>query len=202
MKVRKKNFDFDNMSLKDKFLYFFNFFCKSLFYSVCGVIILALLLFVIYYADLVLNVKSGNDTVPLFGSYVIVSESMVPTININDVVIVKRSDKSDIDVGDIITFSSVDKRIEGLTITHRIVGKQNDDKGNIMFRTRGDNNNFDDPSYVQIGSVYGKVVFKVPKLGYIQNIISTPLGSLFSFIIAFTLIIAALFLKPKLVKQS
>ena len=38
-----------------------------------------------YFLDLFINVKTGNYDYPLFSGYVIVSKSMVPTININDV---------------------------------------------------------------------------------------------------------------------
>ena len=50
----------------------------------------------------------------------------------------------DLDIGDIITFSSRDQSYLGLTVTHRIVGKQLLSNGEFVFRTKGDNNVFED----------------------------------------------------------
>ena len=134
------------------------------------------ILFGIYFVDLLTNVKSGNQKFPIFGSYVILTKSMIPTINVNDAVLVKRSELEEFDIGDIITFSSIDVANSGMTITHRIVGKQKDTEGNLAFRTKGDNNSRDDNAYVPYNNIYGKVILKMPKLGYVQNFISKPLG--------------------------
>lgn len=182
-KVVKINKDPSKFNLFDKIIYFSHFLCKSFLYAVLSLMIVISLLFGIYYVDLLTNVKSGNYNFPIFGSYVILTQSMVPTINVNDAVLVKRSDVNDVKVGDIITFSSIDSAYNGLTITHRIVGKQNDKNGNYIFRTKGDNNPVDDRSYVPFNNIYGKVIFKMPKIGYLQQLISRPLGLISCIII-------------------
>ena len=48
------------------------------------------------------------------------------------------------------------------------------EKGTIKLKTKGDNNEISDPDLVDSGQVYGKVLFKVKRIGkvisYIQNV--------------------------------
>ena len=128
--------------------------------------------------DSVYNKQKGNHVVPLFGGYVIITESMVPTIKVNDAVIVKRSSQEELGIGDIITFRSADERFKDMTITHRIVGEQSISTGDLVYRTKGDNNRIEDASLVTQSSIYGRVILKLPKIGYISRFIKTPLGFL------------------------
>ena len=75
----------------------------------------------------------------------------MPTINVNDGVVVQRVlEENSLKVGDVITFSSRDINYEGLTVTHRIVGKQIVQSGEFVYRTKGDNNNVEDSSLGKI----------------------------------------------------
>ena len=187
-KVNKRK-DPSDFNLFDKVVYFFNFICKSFLYAVLSLMIVVSILFGIYFVDLLTNVKTGNYKFPIFGSYIILTKSMVPTINVNDAVLVKRSELEEFNVGDIITFSSIDVANSGMTITHRIVGKQKDVNGNLAFRTKGDNNSRDDNAYVPYSNIYGKVIFKMPKLGYVQRFISKPLGLIIGIFIPIFLVL-------------
>ena len=172
--IRRK--DPAKFNVFDKVSYFANFLCKSFLYAVLSLMVILCLMFGVYFVDLMTNVKTGNYKFPIFGSYVILTKSMVPTINVNDAVLVKRSDLEEFSIGDIITFSSIDSAHNGMTITHRIVGTQKDSYGNLAFRTKGDNNSRDDNAYVPYSNIFGKVILKMPKLGYIQSFISKPVG--------------------------
>lgn len=143
----------------------------------CLLLGFGLILFV-YLGDLL--IKGEN---PLFSTYVIVSPSMVPTIRINDGIIVKRVDNDKYSVGDIITFSSKDSHYEGLAVTHRIVEKHNLSKKNSVYTTKGDNNTVIDPVSVKTDSIYGKVLFKVPNVGKVQDFFSHPANYLYCLLI-------------------
>lgn len=147
---------------------------KSFLIAVLCVVGFSALIFSCYYVDLLVNVKNGNEKNPLFGAYVIVSPSMVPTIKVNDAIVIKRIDDDKYNVGDIITFNSSDVRYNGLTVTHRIVDKQEASVKSSIYTTKGDNNPVIDPTAVRTDAIYGKVLFKIPKLGYFQNFISKP----------------------------
>ena len=122
------------------------------------------------------NLKSGNYEPPLYSAFVIISPSMHPNIKVNDAVIVKRASVNKLKKGDIITFNSTDDRFDGATITHRIVDIIKDTNNDPMFRTKGDNNNVEDATLVRKNDLVGKVILKIPKIGYIQYFLSTSFG--------------------------
>lgn len=124
-----------------------------------------------------------NDESPLLSTYVIVSPSMVPTIKINDGIIVKRVDNDKYNIGDIITFESRDTNYEGLAVTHRIVEKHNIGNNSSVYTTKGDNNPVIDPASVKTDSIYGKVLFKVPNVGSIKEFFSQPANYLYCLLI-------------------
>lgn len=130
---------------------------------------------IVLICTLVLDGNNLNDSnkKSLFDTYVIVSESMIPTIGVNDAIVVKKTDDNNLEIGDIITFSSKDYAYNGLTVTHRIVGIQNSASGERIYRTKGDNNVFVDTALVDLNSIYGKVVLIIPKFGYIKNFLTS-----------------------------
>lgn len=173
----------------NKFGYLFHFFARAFLIAVF-ILLLSLLIFLtVYFGDLLYNEKIGNNKVPLLGAYVIVSPSMVPTIKINDAIVVKRVEADELSIGDIITFSSNDPSYRGLTVTHRIVGKQMIQSGEFVYRTKGDNNSVEDSALVSLNDIYGKVVLKLPKLGYVQKFITTPFGFIISILIPIGMVI-------------
>lgn len=152
----------------------------------------------IYLGDQYFGSKNGDSKLPIYSAYVIVSPSMVPTINVNDGVVVQRVDKQGkLNIGDIITFSSRDIRYSGLTITHRIVGKQTIQNGSLVYRTKGDNNKSEDSSLVSFGDIYGKVLFKVPSVGVIYKFVTNPFGFIISIIIPIIVILVINIVKVK-----
>ena len=100
-------------------------------------------------------------------------------------------DPSKIKVGDVITFNSTDYRSSGVTVTHRVKKVEKTSDGKYLFTTKGDANNTEDATRQPFSSIYGKVLLRLPKLGYIQYILSTVLGWLLLIIIPTVLIIGA-----------
>ena len=138
------------------------------------------------------NLKKGIQKPALVSAYTIVSPSMVPNINVLDVIITTRvSDPSKIKVGDVITFNSTDYRSSGVTVTHRVKKVEKTSDGKYLFTTKGDANNTEDATRQPFSSIYGKVLLRLPKLGYIQYILSTVLGWLLLIIVPTVLIIGA-----------
>ena len=115
------------------------------------------------------NTSKGVESPSIFGIYFfnIVSGSMSPTLEINDVILVKKTNVEKLKIDDIITFT-----VDGKIISHRIV-KVLDRTNEKAFLTKGDNNEIVDEGYVNKEQIYGKVIFHIPKIGeivkYIQN---------------------------------
>ncbi len=167
----------DNNSVFTKIKIVFHFLSTVLMYSVCLIMIIIFLIFVVNFIDKQQNLKAGNAKRDLLSAYTIVSPSMVPTINVLDVVVIKRVDKpTDLKKGDIVTFTSTDYRYSGITITHRIVNVEKTSSGKYLYTTKGDNNNTQDSARISFDEIYGKLLFRIPKIGYLQYWLSSILG--------------------------
>lgn len=96
--------------------------------------------------------------------------------NVGDILIIKNINSNDLNVGDVILFypqNEVWKETNG-PIPHRIVKKW-EENGKMYFSTKGDHNfnsfeNFEDK--IPQEDVVGKVIFKIPKLGYLKIILN------------------------------
>lgn len=158
----------------EKFKSAFNRIIKFL-WDIFFVVFVAIVLVAIIYG--IYTKRNGNNGyVPIVSAYVIVSPSMVPTINVRDAVIAYRPNAETLKKGDIITFNSTDARYSGLTVTHRILNVTKSEDGQVAFETKGDNNTTPDGSLVLGSNIYGKVFFVVPWLGYLQVFLTTTYG--------------------------
>jgi len=138
----------------------------------------------LYVADIKIRAAKGDYSAPVFNAYVVLSGSMLPYIEVKDIVVTKKVPAEELEVGDIITFIAPDSRYGGISITHRILDKYYDESlGSYTYRTKGDNNNVADSALVPNGNILGKVILKVPKLGYIQDILSSKGGLIFVVLI-------------------
>lgn len=139
--------------------------CNVVFYTIFFVLIFLICLIGIYYFMAKHYAKKGVDYQPPISLYMIISPSMVPNINVYDVVVNKRvNDVNKLKVGDIITFRSNSIISNGLTVTHRIykIEKHNDE---LIFTTKGDNNQNPDLGTITKKDIYGQVMLKIPQLG-------------------------------------
>lgn len=136
----------------------------------------------VYVADIKIRAMKGDYSPPSYNAYVVLTGSMVPEIMPMDVVITKRRDAKDLEVGDIITFLSSDSRLSGVIVTHRIKEIFYDSTtGKYTFQTKGDANNTADFTLAEDYNIIGEVIFKIPKVGYIQEILASK-GGLIIFI--------------------
>lgn len=93
---------------------------------------------------------------------VIASGSMRPTMDVGDLAIVIRVPVNKIEPGDIIQFVSE----EGV-ILHRVISLKQAGS-TLFFVTKGDANNAPDPEPVTSSRIRGKLLFVIPKIGWIK----------------------------------
>lgn len=121
---------------------------------------------ILMYNIILIAISSANkiSIINILGykSYIIKTNSMEPTISINDVVIAKKVEKKEIKTGDVITFLQ-----NGEVITHRIT--QIDENGD--YTTKGDNNNIEDTFKITYENIEGKHILTIPYLGKIVQIL-------------------------------
>lgn len=98
-----------------------------------------------------------------YQAYVIASGSMIPQINIGDVVIIDKDVTKDIEslkVGDVVAYQK-----GNIILCHRITAIINSGKS-ILFETKGDNNDVVDQLLVREDQILGLVKTKVKYIGY------------------------------------
>ena len=144
------------------------------------VILLIIVPILIYNITIIIKyIQNPKETPDFLGfkTYEIVSRSMEDTINKNDIIVVKKVDKNEIDENDIISFDNGNE-----IITHRIVEIENIN-GQTLYTIKGDNNRFEDDEKILFEQIEGKYVFKLSKLGYLMNFLKNRYFLIILFII-------------------
>lgn len=162
---------------------------KILYYILFLVIVLPFLIF-----NLTLIIKSKlypNKIADFMGykPFIVMSGSMETTINIGDLVIVKKVNSSSIHIGDIIAFKN-----GNIVISHRVKEVIND-SGTYKFKTKGDNNNVADDFIVSSDAIEGIFVNKIPGLGSILLFLGKPIGLLMVILVIIIVSTALYFVK-------
>lgn len=131
--------------------------------------VLEIIAIILIYNIILITISSENKLsfINILGykSYIIKTNSMEPTIEINDVIVTKEVKKEEIKVHDVITFIK-----DGEVITHRIT-KIDFDGNTIKYSTKGDNNNVEDSFKITYESIEGKHILTIPNLGIIVKIL-------------------------------
>lgn len=146
-----------------------NYMLSIVMYAIIVILILVGIILVAYFIDF--KIRDSRIEAPLYSAYVIVSGSMEPIIKVKDAVVVRRCEESDIKIGDVVTYRSVDEAYYGILITHRVVNIEIEN-GEKIYITKGDNNDTIDRTPVKFGQIQGKVAMRIPKLGYLKYFLS------------------------------
>jgi len=104
---------------------------------------------------------------------VVSSGSMIPVLNVGDIIVVRGADPSTVTVGTIIIFHSPYDYSE--PIVHRVIVIDHDN-GQIFFQTKGDNNAVPDGWRVPAANLMGVYVTKLPYIGILSLELRGPLG--------------------------
>lgn len=141
-----------------------------------------LIVLLVLYAGYMKFIKKENDINILgYRQYIVATGSMEPQYGVGDLIIIKEVPKEEIQVGDVINYISGN----GIdTITHRVI-EIIDKDGETYYKTKGDNNNSEDPELINFNQVQGVLVFKISNLGTIMTKMLTGTGIIiiFAFII-------------------
>ncbi len=107
------------------------------------------------------SVVNKNETPSFFGikTFVIISGSMEPELNIGDIVIIKKCSQEELKENDIISYKYGQSEI-----THRIIQIEDNENGK-EYITKGDNNNVRDSENIKYENIEGKCIGKIRHLG-------------------------------------
>ena len=121
----------------------------------------------------VLAVLVGLAVVPGVIGYhpvVVLSGSMVPTLNVGDVAVTRAAAPAELKIGDVVTF-----RANSGFITHRIIDIEESPDGRLL-RTQGDANATPDTELIPASAVVAKLSYRIPRIGFIMNFADTEMG--------------------------
>jgi len=137
------------------------------------------------------SISANTSLLGNYKSYVIQSGSMENTIMTGDIILIKSMPQYN--KYDVITFKEGGERI----VTHRIIQVNEAEAGKSDFVTKGDANRSIDNDVVTQEQILGKVMFVVPKVGFLVAFAKSPFG-----LIILILIPSALLIIDRLIKMS
>ncbi|WP_045522487.1 signal peptidase I [Neobacillus niacini] len=144
-------------------------------------------LLIVYIGVTVFQTSKNPGSLPSFFGFTpltVLSNSMQPHLQSGDLIFIKKAEFEDIKVNDVITFKESDTKF----ITHRVIDvkEQAGQAGQAGLVTKGDNNNVEDSMIVTKDHFVGKQVAAIPKLGYVSDFASGPIGFLLLITIPLT----------------
>lgn len=105
------------------------------------------------------------------------SESMMPALEVGDIILVKECEITDLQVKDIVTYNGTKGDMAGKIITHRVVEAVYELDGKEYITTCGDANDLNDPK-VEAEQIIGKMERKLPLFTKVFDFFITPFGLL------------------------
>lgn len=148
---------------------------KKIFLTLINTISVLIIAAAVVILCLVVFTKQGE--VPNIGGYTvfrITTGSMKPSYDTDTLILVKKTDPSEIQVGDVISFYSSDPALDGAVNTHRVT-KIEQDGTEWKYTTKGDANNVPDQYGTDSEALIGKVVASSLMLGKLARLVSNPL---------------------------
>lgn len=120
--------------------------------------------------------------------YIVLSDSMSDTFAVGDLSVSAQTDPETLEPGDIITFTSIDPSNYGAVVTHKI-REITEYEGEPAFVTYGTTTGVDDSYPVPFENVIGEYKFRLPKMGYFFEFLTTPAGYVTVILIPFLVLI-------------
>lgn len=147
--------------------------------TVCvSVVLWLVILLAALFAFTTLATRDNTKVANLAGytPMVVKTDSMSPTFNSGDLIVIKSCDTATLKEGDIITFHTIIQNEYALN-THRI-DKIEEKGGARSYVTKGDNNAMADTHIISDGDIVGMYVTRVPGLGFVMDFLSSSTGFL------------------------
>lgn len=126
-----------------------------------NILVSAALVLAVVLCFMVVTQVLTNGYVSIFGHslFRVVTGSMEPEIPVGAILVSKEVEITDLRIGDIVCFFSLEPGRFGQIITHRIVNVLTGEDGLLMLQTKGDANLVTDIQYVTAQNLIGKVIY-------------------------------------------
>ena len=154
----------------------------SLFRTIVTIILVILIAIIITQ-----RVSNNQKAIAGFRVFNVITESMVPEYKVGDTILTKTVNPSELKIGDDITYMGKKDPFKGMIITHRIVKIEKQEDGKYLIQTKGLANDIEDPE-INESQVYGKVIYKIKTISFLNGIIGNLFGMYFAIFIPFGII--------------
>ena len=116
--------------------------------------------------------KFTKNKIALGNIYVfqVATGSMIPVYKIGDIIVVKKTNVADLEIGDDVTYFGDSGEFKNYTITHRIIEKRVEN-GKYYFTTKGVANAVEDPE-ISEKNIYGKVVYHTVLFSFVGRLMT------------------------------
>ena len=147
---------------------------KKIFNVISTVILVVLIALVVF----IFVTRMTGNTPTVFGYHVyrVQTDSMVPTLNVGDVILVRDASAENIREGDIITYRVLEGDLAGQTITHRVYQPPEERGGTYYFVTKGDKEGAVPDQEISYDQVEGKYVRTLPWIDKMYTFFLSPTG--------------------------
>lgn len=145
---------------------------------IISIVLWAVILLAALFAFTTLATKDSNHVANLAGftPLSVVTDSMAPTFQAGDLIIIRSCDPASLKEGDIVTFHTIINNEFALN-THRIAEIQGQADAR-SYVTKGDNNDIADIHMITDGDIVGKYVAQLPHFGRVVEFLSSSMGFL------------------------
>ena len=167
--------------------------------------VLCIILIPILLINITLIAKSyiNKDEVPSIGGtfpLIVLTDSMYPDIKSGDLIICNTAEAEDVKVNDVISF--FDPAGNGTSIvTHRVIEIVEED-GEILFRTRGDNNNTEDKELVPAENLVGVYKMRIAGAGHIAMFMQSTTGLIVCVVLPIILLVGYDLVRRRIYEKS
>lgn len=125
-----------------------------------------------------------------YRAYIVLSDSMSATdFEAGDLILVRKTDPSALQVGDIISYQSENVHSYGEVVTHKIRARTTDAAGNPAFITYGTTTETDDEELVAYSRILGKYQFRLAGVGRFLQFLKTAPGYITCIFVPFLILI-------------
>ena len=157
------------------------------FLHIFSTVILVILIAVVV---MVFIARASGKTPSIFGFSIfrVSSDSMEPTLKVDDIIMTQSVKPEEIKYGDIVTYDCLEGDLKGQTITHRVAKEPVERDGVYYFTTKGDKSGAQFDAEISYDQVEGKYLYTIPFADKLYTFFLSPAG-----LIAFISLIVLLF---------
>lgn len=163
----------------------------SIIKFIVWVVVIALLAII-----LTQRLTNNKMSIAGFRIFTVVTGSMVPEYNVGDTVLTQYVEPSRLNVGDDITYYGEKDTFAEKIVTHRIIDIKPLENGRYEIQTKGIANDKEDPKILDT-QVYGKVLYRIKSISYINGIIGNLYGMYFVIIVPIAIMIFFDYMIPR-----